>query len=117
MHRCQQRAVRQTSDRPLLVIHDDQVPLGMEHRVERDRERLVEGDGAARRDVRGRLVERVHDRRQREAVELFPDARLVVLPGTGHLAHYETPGLVADAIRSFLAELPAASPPTGGAAR
>lgn len=54
---------------------------------------------------------------QREAVELFPDARLVVLPGTGHLAHYETPGLVADAIRSFLAELPAASPPTGGAAR
>lgn len=54
---------------------------------------------------------------QREAVELFPDARLVELPGTGHLAHYETPGLVADAIRAFLAELPAAAPPPGGAAR
>jgi pimeloyl-ACP methyl ester carboxylesterase len=54
---------------------------------------------------------------QREAVKLFPDARLVVLPGTGHLAHYETPGLVADAIRSFLAELPAAAEPPGGAAR
>jgi pimeloyl-ACP methyl ester carboxylesterase len=54
---------------------------------------------------------------QREALTLFPDARLVVLPGTGHLAHYETPGLVADAIRSFLAELPAAASPPGGAAR
>lgn len=53
---------------------------------------------------------------QRAALALFPDARLVVLPGTGHLAHYETPELVADAIRSFLAELPAASP-SGGSAR
>lgn len=50
---------------------------------------------------------------QRSAVELFPDARLVVVPGTGHLAHYETPALVADAIRGFLAELPAASHPDG----
>lgn len=54
---------------------------------------------------------------QRKAVELFPDARLVVLPGTGHLAHYEAPGLVADAIRSFLAELPAPTSPPGGTAR
>ena len=52
---------------------------------------------------------------QREAVALFPDARLVEVPGTGHLAHYETPGLVADAIRDFLASLPAGTPP--GAAR
>ncbi len=52
---------------------------------------------------------------QRSAVDLFPDARLVVVPGTGHLAHYETPDLVADAIRTFLATLPASAPP--GAAR
>jgi pimeloyl-ACP methyl ester carboxylesterase len=48
---------------------------------------------------------------QRTAVDLFPDARLVVVPGTGHLAHYETPGLVADAIRDFLAALPAPTEP------
>lgn len=52
---------------------------------------------------------------QRTAVAMFPDARLVVVPGTGHLAHYETPALVADAIRDFLATLPASAPP--GAAR
>ena len=52
---------------------------------------------------------------QRSAVGLFPDARLVVVPGTGHLAHYETPDVVADAIRDFLASLPAGTPP--GAAR
>lgn len=52
---------------------------------------------------------------QRTAVEMFPDARLVVVPGTGHLAHYETPAVVADAIRDFLATLPASAPP--GAAR
>lgn len=44
---------------------------------------------------------------QHEAMKLFPDARLVVLEGTGHLAHYETPGMLADAIRTFLARLPA----------
>ncbi|PZQ91627.1 MAG: alpha/beta hydrolase [Leifsonia xyli] len=55
---------------------------------------------------------------QRSAVELFPDARLVVAPATGHLAHYETPGFLADAIRGFLAELPApAGPASGDAAR
>ncbi|RQP09371.1 MAG: alpha/beta hydrolase [Microbacteriaceae bacterium] len=52
---------------------------------------------------------------QRRAVGIFPDARLVEVPGTGHLAHYETPGAVADAIRDFLASLPAGTPP--GAAR
>ncbi|MCS0498280.1 alpha/beta fold hydrolase [Protaetiibacter mangrovi] len=48
---------------------------------------------------------------QRTAVDLFPDARLVVVPGTGHLAHYETPALVAEAIRAFLAQLPAPAGP------
>lgn len=46
---------------------------------------------------------------QKRTVTRFPDARLVVVDGVGHLAHYETPGPVADAIRTFLAELPAGS--------
>jgi pimeloyl-ACP methyl ester carboxylesterase len=54
---------------------------------------------------------------QKRTVQLFPNGRLVVVDGVGHLAHYETPGLVADAIRGFLAELPAAAEPPGGAAR
>lgn len=44
---------------------------------------------------------------QKHTVELFPDGRLIVVEGVGHLAHYETPGAVATAIRGFLAELPA----------
>lgn len=44
---------------------------------------------------------------QKRTVELFPNARLVVIDGVGHLAHYETPQPVATAIRGFLAELPA----------
>jgi pimeloyl-ACP methyl ester carboxylesterase len=36
----------------------------------------------------------------------FPDARLRVLPGVGHLIHYEVPELAADAIRDFLDALP-----------
>lgn len=39
---------------------------------------------------------------QRELVGRFPDARLVVVPGTGHLAHYEAPAAVAAAIAEFL---------------
>jgi pimeloyl-ACP methyl ester carboxylesterase len=35
---------------------------------------------------------------------LFPDARLIVIPGVGHLIHYETPGQAATAIEEFLAE-------------
>ncbi|GAA1444385.1 alpha/beta fold hydrolase [Leifsonia poae] len=35
---------------------------------------------------------------------LFPDARLVVIDGVGHLIHYETPGEAAQAIDAFLAE-------------
>jgi pimeloyl-ACP methyl ester carboxylesterase len=35
---------------------------------------------------------------QRALRELFADARLVVVPGTGHLAHYEAPAEVAAAI-------------------
>ena len=34
----------------------------------------------------------------------FPDARLDVIPGVGHLVHYETPEAAAQAIRSFVAE-------------
>jgi pimeloyl-ACP methyl ester carboxylesterase len=35
--------------------------------------------------------------------KLLPDARLVVIPGVGHLIHYETPGPAAAAISKFLA--------------
>jgi pimeloyl-ACP methyl ester carboxylesterase len=34
-------------------------------------------------------------------LEAFPDARLDVIPGVGHLIHYETPDAAAHAIRAF----------------
>lgn len=37
-------------------------------------------------------------------LEVFPDARLDVIPGVGHLIHYETPDAAAHAIRAFVAE-------------
>lgn len=37
-------------------------------------------------------------------LETFPDARLDVIPGVGHLVHYETPDAAAQAIRAFLGE-------------
>jgi pimeloyl-ACP methyl ester carboxylesterase len=40
---------------------------------------------------------------QRALQPRFPDARLVVVPGTGHLAHYEAPAEVAAAISEFVA--------------
>ena len=40
---------------------------------------------------------------QQELVTRFPDARLVVISGTGHLAHYEAPAAVAGAVKEFLA--------------
>ncbi len=43
---------------------------------------------------------------QRALAARLPAARLVVLPGTGHLAHYEAPAEVAGAVAGFLAELP-----------
>jgi pimeloyl-ACP methyl ester carboxylesterase len=43
---------------------------------------------------------------QRALRQRFADARLVVVPGTGHLAHYETPAEVAEAVAGFVAELP-----------
>jgi pimeloyl-ACP methyl ester carboxylesterase len=39
---------------------------------------------------------------QRALLPRFPDARLVLLPGTGHLAHYEQPAEVAAAIAAAL---------------
>jgi pimeloyl-ACP methyl ester carboxylesterase len=36
----------------------------------------------------------------------FADARVAVVPGTGHLAHYEAPAAVAREIETFLAALP-----------
>jgi pimeloyl-ACP methyl ester carboxylesterase len=42
---------------------------------------------------------------QRVLAGRFPDARLVMVPDTGHLAHYETPAAVALAITGFLEAL------------
>jgi pimeloyl-ACP methyl ester carboxylesterase len=39
---------------------------------------------------------------QQALLPRFPDAHLVVVPGTGHLAHYEAPAAVAAAITGFL---------------
>ncbi|MEA5455337.1 alpha/beta hydrolase [Sinomonas sp. JGH33] len=36
--------------------------------------------------------------------ERLPDSRLTVIPGVGHLIHYETPQPAAEAIRGFVAE-------------
>ena len=38
-------------------------------------------------------------------LDAFPDARLDVIPGVGHLIHYETPDAAAHAIRAFVAQL------------
>ena len=39
---------------------------------------------------------------QFELLETFPDARLDVIPGVGHLVHYETPDAAAHAVRAFV---------------
>ncbi|HZJ34941.1 MAG TPA: alpha/beta hydrolase [Candidatus Angelobacter sp.] len=38
---------------------------------------------------------------QRELTKLFPNAKLEIIKGVGHLTHYETPDSVADAIKQF----------------
>jgi pimeloyl-ACP methyl ester carboxylesterase len=53
--------------------------------------------------VAGELDDLAPPAAQRTLLPLFPDARLALLPGTGHLAHYEQPAAVAAAI---VAELP-----------
>lgn len=42
---------------------------------------------------------------QRRLVTLFPDATLHVIPGVGHLIHYEAPVQAAELIAGFLADL------------
>ncbi|MFJ4228066.1 alpha/beta fold hydrolase [Paenarthrobacter nicotinovorans] len=44
---------------------------------------------------------------QHKLMERLPDATLEVIPGVGHLIHYETPVPAAAAIRAFLEEHPA----------
>ncbi|GHF09467.1 alpha/beta fold hydrolase [Pseudolysinimonas yzui] len=40
-------------------------------------------------------------------LDAFPDARLDVIPGVGHLIHYETPEAAAHAVRAFVTDLDA----------
>jgi pimeloyl-ACP methyl ester carboxylesterase len=40
--------------------------------------------------------------KQKELVQLFPQAQLVVIKDVGHLTHYETPDQVAAAVQSFI---------------
>lgn len=47
---------------------------------------------------------------QQALVSTFANARLAVVRGTGHLAHYETPGAIAAEIALFLAALPRRTP-------
>jgi pimeloyl-ACP methyl ester carboxylesterase len=47
---------------------------------------------------------------ERRLATMFPDAELVEIPDVGHLIHYETPRVAADAIRRFL-------PPSGAGTR
>ena len=44
---------------------------------------------------------------QHRLAALLPDSALKVIPGVGHLIHYETPGPAAGFIRSFLKDHPA----------
>ena len=48
---------------------------------------------------------------QRKLVARFDDARLVLVPGVGHLTHYETPGAVAREVAAFLDGRTEATPP------
>lgn len=40
--------------------------------------------------------------KQKELVDMFPNARLHIIKKVGHLTHYETPDEVADAIKDFI---------------
>jgi pimeloyl-ACP methyl ester carboxylesterase len=40
--------------------------------------------------------------KQKELVQLFPQAQLIVIKNVGHLTHYETPDQVARAVHSFI---------------
>ena len=44
---------------------------------------------------------------QHRLAALLPDGELKVIPGVGHLIHYETPEPAASFIRSFLKDHPA----------
>ncbi|WP_454859780.1 alpha/beta fold hydrolase [Promicromonospora soli] len=48
---------------------------------------------------------------QQDLVAQFDDARLVLVPGVGHLTHYETPDAVARAVAAFLLSRRRAAPP------
>jgi pimeloyl-ACP methyl ester carboxylesterase len=51
---------------------------------------------------------------QRRLEALFPDARLHVVEGVGHLVHYEAPDIAADEVRGFVSERGHGRPASGG---
>jgi pimeloyl-ACP methyl ester carboxylesterase len=55
--------------------------------------------------VYGRRDKLVDVRTSRRALATFPDARLVVLPNSGHVAMMEHPAIVARAFREFVPAL------------
>ena len=59
----------------------------------------------------------VHPRLAERAARTFRDARVRVLPRTGHLAQMERPGLVAALFRELVAEARSAGADTGNSGR
>jgi pimeloyl-ACP methyl ester carboxylesterase len=66
--------------------------------------------------VYGGLDKLVDPRMSARAMRTFPDARLLMLPDSGHVAMLEHPGRVARAFRELLAEQAARAEPGGGPA-
>ncbi len=60
--------------------------------------------------LRDKLVD---PRTSARAMRTIPDARLVTLPDSGHVAQMEHPDVVARAVRSFLAEIASRTAPPG----
>ena len=42
--------------------------------------------------------------KQKELVKLFPNAKLIIIGGVGHITQYETPDEIADAVNEFMSE-------------
>jgi pimeloyl-ACP methyl ester carboxylesterase len=63
----------------------------------------------------GELDEVTPPAKARELAEGIPDARLIELPGSGHLPSLEAPDLLTEALRGFMRETPLAASASKGA--